>query len=511
MTNTILLADDSVTIQKVIELTFMEEDYEVVAASDGDEALERLEEITPDFVIADVHMPGASGIDVCRRSKELHPQVPVLLLVGTFEPFDEGAAQAAGADAHLKKPFDSQELIQLVGDLMGPPGAEEATPEFERAEAAEEEPAGGEPEADDTWGFGAAAAELEAAAAAEPAPRPEAGDAADELDWAGPLEPLPGEETPPAVAQAEEPAPSWEPPGDAGGEPFHLEPVERADGEGEVFDLRGQEIEGPEEDAEPAAEAAPGAAAGDRWGAERWGFAVEESAEPPQAAAGGSAAAEPPAADTGWEEVEERVAGAEDLAWGEPEGEAEAAEPAWGEPEDEEEPPPSAAPRVPGEEESRVAAPPPDWDAEGEVPSAEPPPWEAEGGPRDEEPSWGEPGEGEAAEEWAAGDGGVAEPVPGSGAAYGGAAVSAPEPAAPAAAAAGFAAPSPDEAEAGAAGGASAAGTGGLSEHDVDRIARRVAELLGERVTREVAWEVVPDLAEVVIRERLRELEGQID
>ena len=125
MTRTILLADDSVTIQKVIELTFMEEDYEVVAASDGDEALERLEEIAPDIVIADVHMPGASGIDVCRRSKELHPGVPVLLLVGTFEPFDEGAARAAGADAHLKKPFDSQELIQLVGDLMGPAEAEE--------------------------------------------------------------------------------------------------------------------------------------------------------------------------------------------------------------------------------------------------------------------------------------------------------------------------------------------------------------------------------------------------
>lgn len=154
MTRTILLADDSVTIQKVIELTFMEEDYEVVAASDGDEALERLEEITPDFVIADVHMPGASGIDVCRRSKELHPGVPVLLLVGTFEPFDEAAARAAGADAHLKKPFDSQELLRQVQAMAtaapAPPEAREPAAEAPSAVAA-----AAEAEADEgaSWSF----------------------------------------------------------------------------------------------------------------------------------------------------------------------------------------------------------------------------------------------------------------------------------------------------------------------------------------------------------------------
>src|SRR5205823_5146626 len=56
--------------------------------------------------------------DVCRRSKELRPDVPVLLLVGTFEPFDEAQARAAGADSHLKKPFDSQELLQRVEELI---------------------------------------------------------------------------------------------------------------------------------------------------------------------------------------------------------------------------------------------------------------------------------------------------------------------------------------------------------------------------------------------------------
>ena len=117
MSRTILLADDSVTIQKVIELTFMDEDYEVVAVGNGDDALEQLDEITPDFVIADVHMPGANGYDVAKHSKSLRPEVPVLLLVGTFEPFDEEQAEKSGCDAYLKKPFDSQELQRLVEEL----------------------------------------------------------------------------------------------------------------------------------------------------------------------------------------------------------------------------------------------------------------------------------------------------------------------------------------------------------------------------------------------------------
>ncbi|HYH46388.1 MAG TPA: response regulator, partial [Thermoanaerobaculia bacterium] len=118
MRRRILLADDSVTIQKVIELTFMDEDYEVRAVSNGDDAIRALSEVDPHFVIADVHMPGANGYEVCRHSKERRADVPVLLLVGTFEPFDEAQSRAVGADSFLKKPFDSQELLQRVGELL---------------------------------------------------------------------------------------------------------------------------------------------------------------------------------------------------------------------------------------------------------------------------------------------------------------------------------------------------------------------------------------------------------
>jgi CheY-like chemotaxis protein len=114
----ILLADDSVTIQKVVELTFLDEDYEVVATSNGADALSRLAALEPDVVIADVHMPGAGGYEVCEGVKAWRPATPVVLLVGTFEPFDEARARAAGANYYLKKPFDSQELLQQVEALL---------------------------------------------------------------------------------------------------------------------------------------------------------------------------------------------------------------------------------------------------------------------------------------------------------------------------------------------------------------------------------------------------------
>src|SRR5258708_5381749 len=127
MSRRILLADDSVTIQKVIELTFMDDDYEVLAVGNGDEPLAMLTALTVDFVIADVPMPGPSVCDVCRRSKQLRPEVPVLLLVGTFEPFDEAQARESGADSFLKKPFASQELLGRVHELLAPAAAGAAT------------------------------------------------------------------------------------------------------------------------------------------------------------------------------------------------------------------------------------------------------------------------------------------------------------------------------------------------------------------------------------------------
>jgi CheY-like chemotaxis protein len=118
----LLLADDSVTIQKVIELTFADEGVRVVAFGNGEEAIAHLDEVAPDVVLADIYMPGKSGIEVCQHIKqsEKHKHIPVMLLVGSFEPFDEVEARRVGADDILTKPFQSiRRLIDRVGSLVG--------------------------------------------------------------------------------------------------------------------------------------------------------------------------------------------------------------------------------------------------------------------------------------------------------------------------------------------------------------------------------------------------------
>lgn len=375
MSKTILLADDSVTIQKVIELTFMDQDYEVVAVSNGDEALEKLASIEPDLVIADVHMPGASGYEVARRAKDQRSEVPVLLLVGTFEPFDKDEMTASGADSHLKKPFDSQELLQLVERLMatGAEGSASPAPEAELGGAEEEE-------------------------------------GADEVTWSN----------------------------------LDLESVEMEAVEMEAEELDTPALGGPEAEEVPVS-ASP--AAGDDAPFELPPIA-EDTSWPPAQPQGASepAAVEPTAAepvaepfrlgdeDEGFELVEETSE--EEASWDAAEDEETPAVSDTGEGEK----PPVAVLgfRPPAEEHT------PEPTVEPELADEVEPTFETED----------------------------AAAVP--------AGVSTGEAAA-------------------------------LRDEDVERIARRVAELLGDRVVREVAWEVIPDLAEVAIKARITELEEQVE
>ncbi|HEY6803822.1 MAG TPA: response regulator [Pyrinomonadaceae bacterium] len=131
----LLLADDSVTIQKVIELTFADEGVRVVTFSNGQDAIDHLEEIAPDIVLADVFMPSRNGYEVCEyvKQNEKLKHVPVMLLVGSFEPFDEAEARRVGADDILTKPFQSiRRLIDRVGSLVSsPPVVEKEMPTAE--------------------------------------------------------------------------------------------------------------------------------------------------------------------------------------------------------------------------------------------------------------------------------------------------------------------------------------------------------------------------------------------
>ena len=370
MSKTILLADDSVTIQKVIELTFMDQDWEVVSVSNGDDAVSKVDEGVGDLVIADVHMPGASGFEVARRSKDQNPDVPVLLLVGTFEPFEESDYEASGADAYLKKPFDSQELLELVEELAAQGGV---------------------------------------AGAAAPSP-----------PAAEPAEPMEDEDEM-SFSDMEL---------DLGAEDEDLSLGDEAD-EDEVYDLTDVELGEAEEDT-------AGLSGGDAvWG----NLELEES----------PARVEPEELDLDTEDeepeltVEAEQEEAQPFRLSDEPGESFALE-------SEAAPPPAAAETVRME---TVAEEP-----------EEPRPEEPREAARDEPPS--------------------SEPEPPSGT------DTAPTaPATPAAAA--------------------SSNGAGLSDEDVDRIARRVVDLIGESVLRDVAWDVVPDLAEVVIKDRIRELERQIE
>ncbi len=139
MPKTILLADDSVTIQKVVAISFASEDATVVTVDNGDDAIIKTQELRPDIVLADVVMPGKNGYEVCAAIKA-NPElahIPVLLLTGTFEAFDEPRARSVGSAGHIAKPFEAQSLVAQVRSLIE---ATAASPRPTPAPAVESQP-----------------------------------------------------------------------------------------------------------------------------------------------------------------------------------------------------------------------------------------------------------------------------------------------------------------------------------------------------------------------------------
>ncbi len=400
MSGTILLADDSLTIQKVVELTFADTDHTVVTVSSGDELLEKLASVKPDIVISDVIMPGTDGYNVCQTIKSdpetLH--IPVILLTGTFEPFDRDRALAAGCDEIITKPFEARKLVETVEALLQ--GTADTGAEDEEA-------------APETY---------EGAVAPPPVTAPPAAEPGQAEDFGTQLAPPPVSAPP---EQATEEAPSAEPPEEldfttsgfdrmrAAGEAqetlepeppeegmeFDLEPVEPEEAFGEPSD---EEISTPAP--EPSTPGGPFGTPVDE--------GLEATAEPSPFDEPAEAAAEPAGEQDTLEEAPELT----DADTGPIVSEAPA--PAFAE-EPIEEPEPAKAP------EEEPAAPSMD-----EAPTV----------------------------------------------------VTAPPPGPPAA----------------------------LSDEDVERIARKVLELASERLER-IAWEVIPDMAEIVVRERIRELEAEAE
>jgi len=122
----ILVADDNSNIQKMVGLALKDAGIDVVAVGNGEAAVRKIADVRPDLVLADVFMPVRNGYEVCQFVKmdSSLSHIPVILLVGAFDPLDEQEAQRVGADGVLKKPFIPPDpLISMVKSALQRSGA----------------------------------------------------------------------------------------------------------------------------------------------------------------------------------------------------------------------------------------------------------------------------------------------------------------------------------------------------------------------------------------------------
>lgn len=152
MGNRLLLADDSITIQKVVAIIFANEEFELTVVDNGTAALEKAREVKPDVMLVDALMPGKTGYEVCAeiRRDPVLGAVPILLLIGAFEPLDEEKARECGADATVSKPFESQQLIDRVKEMLELGKTRKTAPPM--AQTAASQPAAANPAAEEIWG-----------------------------------------------------------------------------------------------------------------------------------------------------------------------------------------------------------------------------------------------------------------------------------------------------------------------------------------------------------------------
>ena len=114
-TRTALVVDDEVVIRRLVRTVLEADDFSVMEASDGQEALDLVETSNPSVVILDVMMPQLDGVEVCRRLD--HDMLKVVMLTARDDPELEQRCKEAGADAFLTKPFSSIELLDLLEEL----------------------------------------------------------------------------------------------------------------------------------------------------------------------------------------------------------------------------------------------------------------------------------------------------------------------------------------------------------------------------------------------------------
>lgn len=119
----ILVAEDSITMRRIMEMTFAGEDAEVVTVGSGQEAVTKAKEVLPNVVFADLSLPGMDGYEIAQQIKTTPKldKTAVILMVSQKSPFDEMKAREKGIDDHIVKPFDTQQVIDRVKQVLAAP------------------------------------------------------------------------------------------------------------------------------------------------------------------------------------------------------------------------------------------------------------------------------------------------------------------------------------------------------------------------------------------------------
>ncbi len=121
MSKIVLCVDDSATMQQVADITFRGTDFQYVGARTYDEGLEKAKGQKPSVILADAQIAGKSGYDLCLalKSDPKTADIPVVILVGNSAPYDNAKGTQVGADANLPKPWDTQTMLEKIGEIAG--------------------------------------------------------------------------------------------------------------------------------------------------------------------------------------------------------------------------------------------------------------------------------------------------------------------------------------------------------------------------------------------------------
>lgn len=120
----ILVVEDNAEVAKLLELILRRAGYEITTAGDGVEALDRFQEQPPDLVLLDIMLPRMDGYEVCTHIRhDFHSTIPVVMLSSLDSPLDMERSREAGATDHIAKPFDKDQLLDIISAYIASPQA----------------------------------------------------------------------------------------------------------------------------------------------------------------------------------------------------------------------------------------------------------------------------------------------------------------------------------------------------------------------------------------------------